>query len=111
MTKRSGRSNLIIGDNARYKLADLLLEQFKGDMGKNSIEYAAALTYFFSTVYAYLTEAVEQTLGLTIILSAMIIIWYMSSQRMKIKDKYSKKITLLLSKEKVKLEDILNFTT
>lgn len=103
-----GRSDSFLGESAKHKLVDLLLKQLGIDIDRNNIELGAGITYFFGIIYAIVAEAVEQKLGLILLLSAVVVLWYFYTERKRIRDKYSRKIASLLVMERIKLEDIVN---
>lgn len=73
---------------------------FKADIEENNLSLAASLAYFFGVLYASLTDAVERYFGTILILTAIMVIWYLRDKRNEIKRKYEKEIeSLLVSRE------------
>lgn len=73
---------------------------FKEEIEENNLFLAAGLTYFFGVLFASLTEVVETHFGVILILTSIMIIWYVRDKRKEIRRKYEKRIeSLLKSKE------------
>jgi len=90
--KKSGRSRF------RYSLRKLQIElNFKEEIEENNLFMAASLAYFFGVLYACLTDAVERYFGIILILTAIMIIWYLRDKRKEIKRRYEREIESLLT--------------
>lgn len=93
--KKTGRS-----ESKDISLDELLIKTgFKEEIDENNLLYAASLTYFFGVLYAFLTEAVDRTLGLVLILTAVMIIWGVGDKRKQIRRKYEEQIKSLKQQE------------
>ena len=68
---------------------------FKEEIEENNLFSAASLTYFFVVFFACLTEAVETYIGIILILTAIMIVWFFRDKRKEIRRKYEKQIELL----------------
>ena len=90
--KKSGRSDS--KDKPLEKLREELLqiELFREEIEENNLFLAASLAYFFGVLYAALIEQVEKYFGIILILSAVMIIWYIHDKRKEIRRKYEKQI-------------------
>jgi len=67
---------------------------FKEEIEENNIFLAASLAYFFGVFFACLTQEVEVYFGTILILTAMIV-WYFMSKRKDIRRKYEKRLASL----------------
>jgi len=95
--KESGRSK-----RKENFLKELLIElSFKEEIDENNLLLAASLAYFFGVVYASLTGEVETYFGIILILTAIMIVWYLRDKRKEIRRKYEKQIESLLEKRKM----------
>jgi hypothetical protein len=65
---------------------------FEADVKANDIEYAAALSYLFIVLYAFLVGSIEKELGLILLLSAFMIILSVRIERKQIKEEAEKKL-------------------
>jgi Ca2+/Na+ antiporter len=72
---------------------------FKEEIEENNLFLAASLAYFFGVLYASLTVAVERYFGIILILTAIMIIWYLRDKRKEIKTEYEKQIESLINSE------------
>lgn len=89
--KKSGRSDS--KDESLEKLRIELL--FKEEIEENNLFLAASLAYFFGALYAALTEQVERYFSVILILTAVMIIWYLRDKRKEIRRKYEKQVEAL----------------
>ena len=71
---------------------------FEEEIEENNLFLAASLAYFFGVLLACLTQAVETYFGIILILTAIMIIWYLRDKRKEIRRKYEKQIETLLRK-------------
>lgn len=76
---RSGRSTK---DSASERSKRELID--RASIERNDIFLSASLAYFFVVLYASLTEQVETHLGIILILSSIMIIWYFIDERKEI---------------------------
>ena len=88
--KNCGRSK----DNSLEKLRIELC--FKEEIEENNLFLAGSLAYFFGVVYATLNKEVETYFGIILILTAIMIIWYLRDKRKEMRRKYEKQIESLL---------------
>ena len=91
--KKRGRSKNYSSEELRIKLC------FKEEIDANNLFLAASLTYFFGVLFACLTEVVERYIGIILILTAVMIVWYFRDKRKEIRRKYEKQIESLKSKD------------
>jgi len=84
-----------------YSLEELRIKLcFKEEIEENNLFLAAGLTYFFGVLLASLTEVVETHFGVILVLTSIMIIWYVRDKRKEIRREYEKRIeSLLKSKE------------
>jgi Flp pilus assembly protein TadB len=90
--KKSGRSP---NNSSLEKLRIELL--FKEEIEENNLFLAASLAYLFGVLYACLTDAVERYFGIILILTAVMIIWFLRDKRKEIRRRYEKEIESLLT--------------
>lgn len=72
---------------------------FKEEIEENNLFLAAGLTYFFGVLFASLTEVVETHFGVILVLTSIMIIWYVRDKRKEIRRKYEKRIESLLERK------------
>jgi Flp pilus assembly protein TadB len=72
---------------------------FKEEIEENNLFLAASLAYFFGVLYACLTDAVERYFSIILILTAIMIIWFLRDKRKEIRRKYEKQIEELIKSE------------
>jgi len=73
---------------------------FKEEVEENNLFLAAGLTYFFGVLFACLTEVVERYFGVVLILTAIMIVWYLRDKRKEIRRKFEKEIESLSKGER-----------
>jgi len=94
--KKSGRSS----DNSS-SLEGLRIELlFKDEIEENNLYLAGSLAYFFGVLLAYLTEQVKGYFGIVLILTAIMVIWYLRDKRKETRRKYEKKIESLATRSR-----------
>lgn len=89
---KSGRSES--KDNSLEELRIKLC--FKEEIEESNLFLAGSLAYFFGVVYACLGKEVETHFGIILILTAIMIIWYLRDKRKEIRRKYERQIESLL---------------
>ncbi len=67
------------------------------EIDENNLFLAASLAYFFGVLYAYLTSEVEPYFGVTLILTAIMIIWYFRDRGKEIRRRCEKLIESIRS--------------
>jgi uncharacterized membrane protein YiaA len=99
--QKSGRPDS--WDKSLEKLQKELLqiELFREQIEENNLFLAASLAYFFGVLYAALTEQVRGYFGIILILTAIMIIWYLRDRRKEISRKHEKQIEAILKGEQV----------
>jgi len=83
---RSSRSKAIFLEELRIRLC------FKDEIEENNLFLAGSLAYLFGVLYALLAQAVELYLGIILILTAVMIVWYFRDKRREIRRRYEKRI-------------------
>jgi Ca2+/Na+ antiporter len=92
--KKRGRST----HNDSYE--ELLIKLcFKEEVDENNLFLGASLAYFFGVLFACLTQEVEPYFGIILILTAIMIVWYLRDKRKEILRKYEKQIESLKAKK------------
>jgi Ca2+/Na+ antiporter len=79
--KKCGRSKSDSVDRLKKELVA------KANIEENNIFLSASLAYFFVVLYASLTEQVERSFGIILILTSIMIIWYFMDKRKEIRRK------------------------
>jgi len=94
--KKSGRSsgNCSSLEGLRIELL------FRGEIEESNLYLAGSLACFFGVLYAYLTEQVKGYFGLVLILTAIMMIWYLRDKRKETRRKYEKEIELLATRSR-----------
>lgn len=88
-----------VSEQTENSLQKLQIELcFKEEVEENNLFLAASLAYFFGVLFASLTQAVETYFGTILILTAIMIIWYLRDKRKEIRRKYEKQIETSLRK-------------
>lgn len=99
--KKNGRSKDTSEEKLQARLLGIELG-FKEEIEENSLFLAASLTYFFGVLLACLTEVVERGFGIILVLTAIMIVWYVRDGRKEIRRKYDRLIETLLKGEEHK---------
>ena len=73
---------------------------FKDEIEENNLYLAGSLAYFFGVLYACLTEQVKGYFGMVLILTAIMMIWYLRDKRKETRRKYEKEIELLATRSR-----------
>jgi len=90
--EKKGRSKDNSLEELRIKLC------FEEEIEENNLFLAGSLAYFFAVVYTTLSGEVETYFGMILILTAIMIVWYLRDRRKEIRRKYEKQIESLLRK-------------
>lgn len=101
MRKRGARSSTSIHEDSDLRARIDLVKcerNFIAKIRRNDVEYAAALSYLGLVVYAFLTKTTERMLGLFLILSAMVILLYVRSDREDIEREFNDCLNALKEK-------------
>jgi membrane protein DedA with SNARE-associated domain len=72
---------------------------FKEEIEESNLFLAASLAYFFGVLYTALTEQVERYFSAILVLTAIMIIWYLRDRRKEIRRKYEKQVEALINSE------------